>query len=229
MTYILLQGDCREIMPNLVPGADLILTDPPFGISNQNNSSGASSDFSGYTSDKGEWDIEVAATEWVPEACRLLKPNGLFACFGTFGSLVPIFQELEKCSMKFQSHITWHKTNPAPSIHRRMLTHANEIILLFSKGPGWYFDYAYGKSINAGKQLHNHFDCAAVRKQAGVTRKPPELCKKLIQLFCPPDGIVLDPFAGSGAIPEAAKDTGRSYIAIEKLSECYQWMVNKGL
>jgi DNA modification methylase len=224
-SHMIICGDAVTVLKSLTDEVDLILTDPPYGISNNGNASGASSAFSGYTSNKGEWDVAVPADQWVPPACRILRDGGVFIVFGTFGSLVPIFLELNKIDgMRFQSHITWHKTNPAPSIHRRMLTHANEIILVYSKGAKWTFDYVYAKSIT-GKQLHNHFDdgglpemtfeVAAVKKVVGVTRKPPVLCERLVRLFSRPDDVVLDPFAGSGAIPEAARAAGRRVVAIE--------------
>lgn len=195
--------------------ADMVFTDPPFGVSNRRNASKQSRAFSGYTSDKGDWDQAVPADEWVPAAVRCLREGGIFACFGTFGSLVPIYNELEEAGLRFQSHITWHKTNPAPSIHRRMLTHANEIILVYSKGPRWTFDYEYSKTLRNGRQCHNHFDVPAVRKRFGVTRKPPALCVRIVRLFTRTGDVVLDPFAGSGAIPEAADVSGRCGVAIE--------------
>jgi adenine-specific DNA-methyltransferase len=54
------------------------------------------------------------------------------------------------------------------------------------------------------------------------TVKPLKLFKKLLQIWCRPDGIVLDPFAGSGttghAVLELNKDTGadRRFILIEQ-------------
>ncbi|NLK23570.1 MAG: site-specific DNA-methyltransferase [Clostridiales bacterium] len=54
------------------------------------------------------------------------------------------------------------------------------------------------------------------------TVKPLKLIEKIIQLWCPPNGIVLDPFAGSGttghAVLELNDMTGakRSFILIEK-------------
>lgn len=54
------------------------------------------------------------------------------------------------------------------------------------------------------------------------TVKPLKLMTKIIQLWCPPDGLVLDPFGGSGttghailAINETA-DTNRRFIVIEQ-------------
>lgn len=229
----IITGDCRKKLIQ-IENADMVFTDPPFAVSNKRNEK-PHKGFSGYTSNKGDWDEEVPAHEWVPLACDALKPGGVFACFGTIGSLVPIFRALDSkdgygrqdLGMTFQSHIVWHKTNPAPSIHRRMLTHANEIILVYSKGSKWYFDYAYSKTLNHGKQCHNVFDVPAVRKVMGVTRKPPALCEMIIRLFCPVGGTVLDPFAGSGAIPQAAQKCDRDFIAIEKRKDLVSYMFNE--
>lgn len=48
------------------------------------------------------------------------------------------------------------------------------------------------------------------------TPKPLALIQPLVEMFCPPDGILLDPFAGSSTIPVAAKIAGISFVAIEK-------------
>ena len=44
---------------------------------------------------------------------------------------------------------------------------------------------------------------------------PPELCEKPIKATCPPDGIVLDPFAGAGTTLLKAKELGRKFVGIE--------------
>lgn len=44
---------------------------------------------------------------------------------------------------------------------------------------------------------------------------PDELPRKVIQACCPPDGIVLDPFAGSGTTGLVAKELNRKSIMIE--------------
>lgn len=49
---------------------------------------------------------------------------------------------------------------------------------------------------------------------------PNKLPIDVIQCFCPPKGIVLDPFIGSGTTAVAAKKLGHSYIGID-ISETY--------
>lgn len=48
------------------------------------------------------------------------------------------------------------------------------------------------------------------------TQKPVESLKPLIEAYCPPSGIVLDPFAGSGTSGIAARELGRKFILFEK-------------
>ena len=44
---------------------------------------------------------------------------------------------------------------------------------------------------------------------------PTELPRRIISAFCPKNGIVLDPFAGSGTTGKAAKELGRNSILID--------------
>ena len=51
------------------------------------------------------------------------------------------------------------------------------------------------------------------------TVKPIDLMRYLVKLVTPKDGLVLDPFAGTGTTGEACKLEGRNYYLIEKTKE----------
>jgi site-specific DNA-methyltransferase (adenine-specific) len=55
------------------------------------------------------------------------------------------------------------------------------------------------------------------------TQKPEKLIAKLILASCPPEGIVLDPFLGSGTTSVVAKKLGRKYIGIDMNEEYCAW------
>lgn len=47
------------------------------------------------------------------------------------------------------------------------------------------------------------------------TQKPVAALAPLVAAFCPADGLVLDPFCGSGSTLVAARQAGRDYLGIE--------------
>jgi len=58
----------------------------------------------------------------------------------------------------------------------------------------------------------NELDAIVGKGHGFETVKPLKLFQKIIQLWCPPEGLVLDPFAGSGT-------TGHAVLALNKLSD----------
>jgi len=52
-------------------------------------------------------------------------------------------------------------------------------------------------------------------KEAHFATFPPDLIEPCILAGCPPDGVVLDCFGGSGTVGEVAKKNGRDFILIE--------------
>jgi len=62
----------------------------------------------------------------------------------------------------------------------------------------------------------------AISKNVHPTVKPVKLMAYLIELGCPSDGVVLDPFVGSGTTCLAAQKLGRHWIGIEINPEYYE-------
>jgi site-specific DNA-methyltransferase (adenine-specific) len=59
-------------------------------------------------------------------------------------------------------------------------------------------------------------------KNIHPTVKPTELMKYLVRLVTPKDGVVLDPFMGSGSTGKAAVLEGMNFVGIEREEEYYQ-------
>lgn len=68
--------------------------------------------------------------------------------------------------------------------------------------------------------------CNGAVENVHPTVKSRYLMQYLIKLITPPDGIVLDPFGGSGTTAVAAKESGFNYVLIEKEQE-YVDIINK--
>lgn len=72
------------------------------------------------------------------------------------------------------------------------------------------------------------FYCAKVSKSERgennihPTVKPVALMEYLVKMVCPPNGIVLDPFMGSGSTGIAVKKLGFSFLGIEKEPEYFK-------
>jgi len=71
-----------------------------------------------------------------------------------------------------------------------------------------------------GKNPGNVWQIAPAKlKEAHFAVFPEELPRKIIEACCPSDGVILDPFAGSGTTGKVAKDLNRKSILIDIKSE----------
>ena len=86
-------------------------------------------------------------------------------------------------------------------------------------------------TINEGRregtsvlEYPNKFAMPRWQRTPHPTQKPLDMYELLIKAYCPPDGIVYDPCAGSGTAAVAAKRAGRKYCCIEIDKEYYDVM-----
>ena len=97
-----------------------------------------------------------------------------------------------------RSDIIWMKANPMPESTKDRPSRCYEHIFLLSKSRRYYYD------------------AAAVPYRGGhFAAFPPKLAETCLLAGCPPGGVVLDPFLGSGTTAAVAKQLGRHYIGIE--------------
>ena len=118
--------------------------------------------------------------------------------------------------------LTWHKTNPLPTMNNTYANDTEYCIFAREKGVELFGTYEtkrkyYVTSINQNdKQLYKH-----------PTIKPLEIIKNLIINSSKENNIVLDCFCGSGTTCLACKETGRRYIGMEIDKEYHKIAVNR--
>lgn len=186
-------GDCREVLPILA--ADVLVTDPPYGIAFRSNMHGARYETQA-TADRPvsiEGDDNTDLRDWV------------LSWWGDRPAL--IFGTWKVARPTATRHVlTWLKGDHLGMGDLSMPWKPNtEEVYVLGRGFAGHrgtslLDYPAPVSWASGGRLHPH-------------QKPIGLMSALLDK-CPP-GTVLDPFAGSGSTLVAAKLCGRRAIGIE--------------
>ncbi|MEK2090336.1 site-specific DNA-methyltransferase [Vibrio parahaemolyticus] len=202
---------------------DLVVTDPPYKISSGGKGKGnqpkgmLNNDDKNVRSGSLFKHNEIKFGEWLPEVYRVLK-EGSHAYFMTNAkNLNDLMNEALKAGFHFHNLLTWKKNNATPN---RWYMQNSEFILFFRKGKA--------KSINdCGTKTVIEVD-NIIGNKVHPTEKPVELMEILISNSSNGNDVIFDPFAGSGATLEAAKNLNRNAIGIE-LDEEYFDVASKRL
>ena len=207
-------GDCRE-NGLMLESCSVVITDPPYG---------------------------ETALAW-DKTCKgwlvLVNAASLW-CFGSMRFFLENREEFN--GWRFGQEIVWEKQNGSGFCVDRF-NRVHELCLHWYRGP-WADSYHEvpriagggsknsickrgqtphrGKIGNTGyvddgkRMMRSVFRCKNSHSASDhPTQKPLELLQSLVEYSCPPDGIVLDPFAGSGTTLVAAKRLNRRAIGIE--------------
>lgn len=211
-------GDCREILPSLDLRADLIVTDPPYA------------------------ETSLAWDRW-PDGWPSLAATAASSmwCFGSMRMLLDRRDEF--VSWKLSQDVVWEKHNGSGFAKDRF-RRVHEYVTHWYRGkwanvhhqtprvpstgghqggPASRSGIAHTGTIaraiwnDDGTRLIRSVVKARSAHHAAIhpTEKPVELLDPLIRYGCPPGGLVLDPFAGSGSTLDAARQCGRRAIGIE--------------
>jgi site-specific DNA-methyltransferase (adenine-specific) len=234
MTAWLDQVFCEDALAGLarIPDAsiDLVLTDPPYNLGK---------DY-GNGSDRQSVEDYLDWTErWIDAVLPKLKDNGSLYIFLTWRYAPEIFVMLKK-RMTMMNEIIWDRRVPSMGGSTRSFSSVHDTIGFFVKRKDYYFDLdavripydaatkkARSRSIFVGAKWlevgYNPKDLWSVsrlhREHAErvdhPTQKPVEIIERMVKASCPPGGVVLDPFMGSGTTALAARATGRHYAGFE--------------
>ena len=219
-------GDCRELLPGF-KNIDCIVTDPPYGQTSL------------------AWDVPVDDWLPLADACLKPHGSlWIFGSLRSLAPLVAAADAGELGPWRFAQDIVWEKHNGS-SFHADRFRRVHEQAAQFYRGP-WESVYkavqttqdATKRTVRRKERPPHTGEIAGstytseaggprlvrsvlrVRSEHGraihPTQKPEGIVRPLVAYSCPPGGVVLDPFAGSGTTLAVARSLGCIGLGIEK-------------
>jgi len=178
-------GDSKEILPTLRGGVDALVTDPPYGMKFRSNYRAVRPKFHAIAGDDNADALAWAAS---------IEASHSKYIFCRWDNLPDV--------PKPKSCITWIKNNW--SMGDLNGEHARQTeIALFYPGPQHRFPCGRPSDVIAAQRTGNEFH---------PTEKPVQLMWHVVRWT---EGVVVDPFMGSGATGVACAKLGRKFIGIE--------------
>lgn len=230
----ILLGDCLSLLKNIPDNSiDAVITDPPYCSGGRSSTERAKNPikkyeqssnkivhrpaFVGDTLDQRAWMHWCIL--WINECYRILKSNGYFLMFSDWRQLPVTTDVVQICNLIWRGIIVWDKTNGARVLHKGYFKHQCEYVIWSTKGAcknrpdSKSFPGCFKFPVKQNDKFH-------------LAGKPTPLMEELVQIV-PENGIILDPFCGSGTTCLAAKKLKRNYIGFEKTETYYNIALNR--
>jgi DNA modification methylase len=125
-----------------------------------------------------------------------------------------------------RSPIIWHREHCLPESVKDRPRRSYEYVFMFSKHRRYYFN----RTVLEKEEVEDMWTVAARPKPTnGIDTAPfpDELVQRCLDIGCPPDGAVLDPFAGSGTTLRVAIQSGRPAIGIDINPHFCEYMIKR--
>lgn len=212
-------GDCRDVLPGLGLQADAIVTDCPYGETSL------------------KWDRWVDSWPALAATCT----RSMWA-FGSMRMFLEHADEFTNPGWKLSQDVVWEKANGTGFATDRF-KRVHEIATHWYRGDWRDIHHDTPRDAYNGPDKHarartdrgQHLGAIggtryeddgtrmvrsvqfapSVRGGLHPTEKPTSLVEKLIRYACPPGGLVVDLFAGSGSTLDAARQLGRRAVGFE--------------
>jgi len=215
---------------------DLILTDPPYCLGKDYGNDSDTKNSKEYL----EWTYK-----WIDLVIPKLKERGSMYVFLSWRYSPEIFAYV-KTKMKMVNEIIWDRRVPSMGGSTRSFTSVHDNIGFFVKKNNYYFNLdevripydqetkkARTRSIFLGAKWleigynpkdiwsHSRLHKQDPERENHPTQKPIFIIDRIIKASSPENGIVLDPFMGSGTAAISCMRNKRNYIGFETNKDYY--------
>jgi site-specific DNA-methyltransferase (adenine-specific) len=222
--YRLHHGEALAFLHSLPSGSvDAIITDPPYSSGGTHmtartqrdtrtkyviKSDKARKDLEGFTGDNRDQRSWVLwCTLWLTECLRVAKPGAPVVLFTDWRQLPSTTDVLQAAGATWRGVFPWLKPAGRPGGPGRFRNAAEYAV--------WGSNGDMPAREDVGYLPGYHIESIRRSDKHHITGKPTELMRTLVRC-CPPGGVVLDPFAGSGTTGVGAVLEGRRFIGAEQ-------------
>ena len=189
----------------------MVWGDPPYGIALTAEESARRADYDGtrmIDEHSAPWDGALVV-EWIASYAARVTPGGYLASWGPYQGIGAIERVALGAGLLWLNLFTWAKTNMMPGFPE-YLNKCSEHASIFRKaGPGRYVgpefvrDYIIAGAVT-GEDRGGH-----------PSPKPCEVLAPILGKLVPHEGLVVDPFLGSGSTLIASEQTRRRCVGVE--------------
>lgn len=213
-------GDSIPVLRGLAPrSVAAIVTDPPYCSGGSNEATRRQAKSQGIASERmrsGEVEWFAGDNMTTPglvfllrsvafEAERLLVKGGSLIVFCDWRMWAILAPALESGGLRLQNMVVWDKGHAGMGTGFKP-TH--ELAAHLCNGPGVFYDKCGSNVLRFGR-VHGS-------KKDHPTQKPVDLIQSMIRVVAPRDGLIVDPFCGSGSHGVAALKEGCRFLGCER-------------
>lgn len=218
----LFHADAMSLLPTFAPGSfDAVITDPPYcsgGMTAGDRRRAPEEKYAqngeicGRPSFAGDLKDQRSFTWWTMawlSLCRsLLKEGGYCLVFTDWRQLPALTDAFQAADLTWRGIIAWDKGPASRAPHKGYIRHQCEYLVWGTRGP-------CPSATHGGPWPGCYQIPVRVKDKHHLTGKPTALMQQLVRII-PPNGRILDPFAGSGTTLVAAQAEGRNATGIER-------------
>lgn len=189
------QSGIKQVFDNSI---DLVVTDPPYGISYRSNR----------PKKKHKCMQNDSDLVWLGDLCkelkRVCKTEAHLYVFCSWHN-IDVFKQTLAAFFNVKNILVWEKNNHGSGDLLGDYAPKYEMIIFCSNG---------SKKLNGGRSS-NVIKCSKMPTDNHPTEKPTTLLRHLIEKSSNKGDLVLDAFAGSFSTARACKEIGRDFICFE--------------